>query len=281
MADLEQVRRYFGALYLPGQTFELVAVKNGQARRRKFGFPNDLETVLDAIAVFEAAEWNLYASVLPLEVQASEEYDRIWMDRDDPFGPWPFGADPNWDSAAWPEPQVLVRTSEESPNGQRWQAIWKIEPVSVQEGRSLIKRIAKAGGGDPSVHDPRRVLRIPGVRNAKRGSITRLLATHNGITNPEAFMLPDDIESGGPVSLEALMNADISAPHHVLGEWLQGSDQGDRARKAFVTARFLKSCKVGFEDALAIVNTGAKRATPPLSDDEVVHAVRSAYNRQD
>lgn len=275
MADLEQAKLYFAALYDPGQLFELVAIKDGAARRKVFLYPNDIDAVLEAINGFEEAGWNLYASALPLDTQDVGLYDRVWIDRDDPYAPWPFNVNPHWEGEVWPHPTTLVRTSEEPPYGQRWQAIWRLEtPVSAQEGRELIKRIAKAGIGDPSVHDPRRVLRIPGVWNAKRGTRTRLLKLNEGMTTiPEEFFLPED----EPMSIDTLLNTEISAPYHVLGEWLEGATEGDRARKAFVVARFLRSCKVAFSDAVAIVNTGAKRSTPPLSDDEVMHAVKSAY----
>lgn len=281
MVDREQVESFLNHLYAPGQRFELVAVKDGNARRHTFTLDEaNVLTVLDATTTFEEREWNVYASAMPLDVQESGEYDRVWVDRDDPEAPWPFGADAAWEYPAWPQPTTLVRTSR-AANGARWQAIWLLdEPIPAEKAKKLMKTLAVMGQTDKSVHDARRVLRVPGVRNSKRDSNARLLSTTSGKTTIESFMVPKETTSD-EVTIQSLMRTPVSAPHEVLGEWLEGSEEGDRARKAFVTARFLKSCKVKYDDALAIVNTGAKRADPPLSDAEVVHSVKSAYNRQD
>lgn len=277
--DREQVTRHLGRLYGESEHFELVAVKSGQAKRKTFRWPDDGEEVVQAIKVFEEKDWNIYASVLPLERQEEKRYDRVWIDRDELNAPWPFGADPNWNYPAWPDPAVIVRTSQEA-GGTRWQAVWMLdEPLSEKEGRELIRRLAERGYGDTSVHDPRRVLRVAGVRNAKRNDVARLLATSNGKTSPEQFMLPTLSDGNGMPTLEALQTGEITSPQMVLGEYLGGVQQGDRARKAYVTARFLKSCGVVFDDAIPILVTGGRRCNPPLSDDEILHAARSAYHK--
>jgi hypothetical protein len=276
--DQEQVTRFFGRLYQPGQHFELVAVKDGQARRKTFEWVGQTPVILSALEGFEALGYNLYASVLPLERQEIGGYDRIWIDRDDPSAPWPFGADDNWNYVQWPEPTTLVRTSE-AETGFRWQAIWKLDQILPEkEARDTIKRLAQRGVGDTSVHDPRRVFRIPGLMNAKRGSVSRLLSTFPEEVSVATFDLDAGITEAG-VTLDHLMQMDLQRPHEVLGEWLAGVSEGDRARKAYVTGRFLKSCGVTFDDALIIVATGARRAEPALSDAEVTHAVRSAYHK--
>jgi hypothetical protein len=276
--DAEQVSRFFGHLYDDGAHFEVVAVLDGRARRNTFAWPKDRETVLEALGAFESRGFNLYSSVLSRETQEAGVYDRIWLDRDDPAAPWPFGADPAWDHPAWPSPTTLVRTSA-SAEGPRWQAIWRLEePVPEKGGRDVIRQLAKRGIGDESVHDPRRVLRIPGIINAKRDDVSRLLSSSNDRVAVAQFDLPGLAQAEG-VTLDRLMNMDVTRPHEVLGEWLNGVGEGDRARKAYVVGRFLKSCGVGFDDALPILVTGARRCDPPLSDSEVVHALRSAYHK--
>lgn len=276
--DREQVTRFFDRLYLPGQHFELVAVKDGRARRSTFEWPRARDTVLLALEAFEAKEFNLYASVLPVEQQEAGEYDRIWLDRDDVTAPWPFGVDEGWNHNPWPEPSTLVRTSQEA-GGARWQAIWRLaSPLPEDDGRKTIKALATRGVGDTAVHDPRRVFRIPGLMNAKRGTVARLLSTSSETVTLEQFDLSDGTREAG-LTMDTLMNMDLARPHEVLGEWLAGVHEGDRARKAYVTARFLKSCGVTHDDAAILIATGARRSNPPLSDSEVLHAVRSAYHK--
>lgn len=269
----DQVVAYFDRLYDPGDLFEIVAIKDGKARRAKFAYQDDNAEVLEALAGFEDLGWNLYASVLPLQKQKAKVYDRVWLDRDDVTV-----KDLDTD---WPDANLYVKTSQ-AKEGYRWQRIWRLDTeLPEDEARSLIKRIAKAGHGDEAVHDPRRVLRIPGLTNHKRGTPTELIQASISAdyrVSPERFPVVERL-TPETVTVEALMQAKINDPKHVLGEWLRGADEGERARKAYVTARFLKSCAVDYEDALAIVNTGAKRSTPPLSDQEVIHAVESAYGK--
>ena len=280
MADLAQARDYFTALFQDGDEFELVAVRDGRARRATFGLA-DLNSVLAACEAFEEQNFNVYASVLPLAQQEAGTYDRIWIDRDDPKAPWPFGADPNWTLPAWPSPTVCVRTSQVPGEGERWQGIWILkESMDEATARGAIKALAAAGVGDASVHDPRRVLRVPGVRNAKRDSMTKLLSTTTARADWDSFLI-EVTPPGEPPTMTDLLSGSVSAPHAILGEWLGGVGEGDRARKAYVAARFLKSCGVSFDDALSLIRVGASRCEPVLDGDEGMPAVRSAFHRAD
>lgn len=268
----EQTRAWFEALYEDGQHFELVAIKDGNARRKTFQWGNDDVPmgVLDACEAFEAHGFDVYASVMPLEVQTSKHYDRIWIDQDDLDGPWPWGTDPN---LQWPQPTTLVKTSEEG-GSFRWQAVWLLKGMLLteQEARNVMRRLAKAIGADGKVHDPRRILRVPGILNAKRGVPARYMGGTTEATTVEAFNLPKE------TAVQALMEAQVSKPQAILGEWLAGFPEGERNQKAYICARFLRSCEVAHDDALAIVAVGARRCQPPMDDQEVYNAVRSAYH---
>jgi len=105
--------------------------------------------------------------------------------------------------------------------------------------------------------------------------MARLIDTSSEKVSIEAFDLPQESE------VDRLLNMPINNPAHVLGEWLEGTEEGDRSRKAYVAARFLKSCQVDWQDAGAILKLGASRAKPPLDDSELQHALDSAYHRAD
>src|SRR5690606_2875309 len=125
LMDREQLTRHLGRLYGESEHIELVALKSGQAKRNPFRCPDDGEEDVQAIKVFEEKDWNIYGSVLPLERQEEKRYDRVWIERDELNAPWPFGDDPNWNYPAWPDPAVIVRTSQEA-GGTRWQAVWML-----------------------------------------------------------------------------------------------------------------------------------------------------------
>jgi hypothetical protein len=267
----DQTRAWFEAQYDDGDEFELVAIKDGNARRKTFTWGNDDLPlgVLDACEAFEAHGFDVYASALPLSQQAAGTYDRVWVDQDDLSGPWPWGTDPD---LQWPNPTTLVRTSEEG-GSFRWQAIWKLEgTMAALDARPFLKRLAYQIGADEKVHDARRILRVPGILNAKRGVPARLVKASSGTVRPSQFNLPAES------TVQALMSKQVQNPAAILGEWLAGAEEGERNQKAYVCARFLRSCEVEYDDALAIVNVGAGRCSPPMDTQEVYNAVRSAYH---
>lgn len=267
--DVEQTHTWLEAVYEDGDRFELVAIKDKRARRKTFTWGLDDNPVLEAIEAFEEHGFDVYASAMPLQAQENGVYDRVWVDQDDLNGPWPWGNDPD---LQWPKPTTLVKTSE-GGGGFRWQAIWKLkESMSEQDGRNIMRRLAKRIGADGKVHDPRRILRVPGVTNAKRGMMSRYLGGYPDPISIEAFNLPKE------TAVQQLMEAQVSKPHAILGEWLEGFGEGERNQKAYICARFLRSCDVTHDDALAIVAVGARRCTPPMDDQEVYNAVRSAYH---
>lgn len=277
--DKPEARKFLGKLYTEGDLFEVAYIQPaGRVARvtRPYVETPECGGVIDEMERAEQGGYNVYVSVLPVSRQASRSYDRVWVDQDNPEAPWPFGADPNWERETWPKPTTLVKTSDGEGAGFRWQAIWRLSSdLPEDEARGLMKRLARLAGADGSVHDPRRVLRVPGVFNVKRQSMARLIDTADTRWGVDSFDLPE------PGLIERLINTPIQNPSHVLGEWLEGVTEGDRARKAYVAARFLKSCAVDINDAASILKLGAIRSNPVLTDEELMHAVKSAYNRKD
>ncbi|HSG28124.1 MAG TPA: DNA-primase RepB domain-containing protein, partial [Candidatus Krumholzibacterium sp.] len=263
--DTREVARFLSRLYGEGDEFEVAYIRptadeGGRVARvkRVFAPGMPLAEIQAEMERGEAAGFNVYVSALPVSRQASRTFDRIWVDQDDPTAPWPFGSDERFEHPAWPKPTTLVQTSE-AEGGFRWQAIWKLHnELDEEAARSTMKRLAAQIGADGSVHDPRRVLRVPGILNAKRGMNARLMETSQGTVPIESFELPK------VSAIDALMNGPVQNPEHVLGEWLAGTSEGDRARKAYVTARFLKSCGVTWGDAAPIMKLGAMRCKPPM-----------------
>lgn len=281
--DAREVARYLDRLYADGDEFEVAYIRpstgegGGKVARVTRTYCAEgvgMESVLSEMERGEANGFNVYVSVLPVSRQTSRAFDRIWVDQDDPTAPWPFGADEAWDRPAWPKPTTLVKTSE-AEGGFRWQAIWRLgEVLSEDEARATMKRLAALVGADGSVHDARRVLRVPGIVNAKRGMNARLIDTAPGTVTLGSFDLPE------VTTIDQLFAGPVQNPAHVLGEWLDGTTEGDRSRKAYVAARFLKSCGVSWTDAGPILKLGALRCDPPMDDRELEHSLDSAYHRK-
>ena len=274
--DKREAKRFLSKLYGAGDAFEVLYLNNeGQVARKAHTLtgPEIEEEFIEEAERAEGAGFNVYVSVIPTNKQG-DTYDRIWVDQDDPEGCWPFAAN----EIVWPKPTTLVKTSD-AVGGYRWQAIWLLkEPIPAKEAKRAMKYLAKQIGADEGVHDARRVLRLPGVMNVKRASQARLLDSGDSIEYA-AFGIPEADTTAGV--LTTLMNADVQNPNHVLGEWLDGVNEGDRNRKAYMAARHLKNAAVQYNDAAAIMKLGAQRCEPPLDDRELEAALDSAYHRSE
>jgi len=272
--EIRETERFLTRIYQEGDRFEvLYRSEDGSVARKERSFATGMISFLDEVERAEENNFNVYVSAMPLDVQATGKYDRIWIDQDDVDGPWPFGADPNFDFDQWPQPTTLVKTSE-ADGGFRWQAIWILKAsIEASAAKYAMKALSKQIGADETVHDSRRVLRLPGVMNAKRGTAARLMDTNSEAIEFSAFRLPKE------TALTALLTAEVQNPNHVLGEFIDGVGEGDRNRKAYMAARHLRKSGVGYEDAGAFLLLGAGRCEPPLDGRELEHALNSAYHR--
>jgi RepB DNA-primase from phage plasmid len=61
-----------------------------------------------------------------------------------------------------PTPNVVLTTS---PN--KFQVVWKVDGMTLEEAEALLHSLAREFGGDPAATDATRVLRLPGFANKK------------------------------------------------------------------------------------------------------------------
>lgn len=275
--DKRETDRFLHRIYDNGDEFEVLYLDgDGTVRRLTKTFRGeqnrDSNDFILEVERAEAAGFNVYVSAMPLAAQKAKAFDRIWVDQDDPAAENPFARSEN----PWPAPTTLVKTSD-AEGGYRWQAIWRLQDTLPQtDARARMKRLAEEIGADGGVHDARRVLRLAGVMNAKRGSQARLMSTEDGLISIDAFGSMHATTD----PLAAMLNATIQNPNHVLGEFLEGVEKGERNRKAYMAAKHLKNAAVGYDDAAAFLMLGASRCDPVMDDRELEHALNSAYHRE-
>jgi hypothetical protein len=65
-------------------------------------------------------------------------------------------------SSAVPKPNYVLTSSP-----RKFQVVWKVEGMSLEEAESLLHAMAREFGGDPDATDATRVLRLPGFANKK------------------------------------------------------------------------------------------------------------------
>jgi hypothetical protein len=68
-------------------------------------------------------------------------------------------------SSAAPKPNYVLTSS---PG--KFQIVWKVDGVSLDEAEELLHAMAREFGGDPAATDATRVLRLPGFSNKKYGT---------------------------------------------------------------------------------------------------------------
>ena len=270
-----QVRSWCEILFGPGDQFEALFLPahaaNGPDRRPWRGWrrwPDDMGWLESACGRAEEAGYDCYASVVPKSLQQTGRVDRLWVDQDDPSG------SALWTLVGWPDPSLWVQTSA-TDEGFRWQAVWMLDrKIPHSLARRLMRKMAKRIGADTTVHDIRRVLRLPGLTHQKRGGRAKLMGTiPSQRVSPDAFGITANEEP----TLGEMLQEQVLSPRHILGEWLGGVPEGGRATKAFLTARFLSSCQVSAFDASQLLKLGASRCSPPFNEKETMRALRSAY----
>jgi hypothetical protein len=65
-------------------------------------------------------------------------------------------------SSLVPKPNYVLTSSQD-----KFQVVWKIEGVKLDEAETLLHALAREFGGDPAATDATRVLRLPGFANKK------------------------------------------------------------------------------------------------------------------
>jgi hypothetical protein len=65
-------------------------------------------------------------------------------------------------SSAVPRPNYVLESSPE-----KYQIVWKVEGMNIEEAEGLLHAMAHEFGGDPAATDATRVLRLPGFANKK------------------------------------------------------------------------------------------------------------------
>ena len=109
---------------------------------------------------------DIYVGMNPLHLNAStrtkddiESIRHVYLDLDDG------GQDvlkTVEDSSVLPKPNYVLTSS---PG--KFQIVWKVEGMSMEEAEGLLRAMARDFGGDPAATDATRVLRLPGFANKK------------------------------------------------------------------------------------------------------------------
>jgi RepB DNA-primase N-terminal domain len=110
--------------------------------------------------------WDIYVGMNPLKRDAwtrtkedIESIKHVYIDLDH-GGPEALDAIEN--SSIVPKPNYVLNSSPE-----KYQVVWRVEGMNLEEAEGLLRAMAHEFGGDPAATDATRVLRVPGFANKK------------------------------------------------------------------------------------------------------------------
>jgi hypothetical protein len=177
--DLDTVRRFLAAR--EGELLELVVMPTrGGADGEVFALPEQLEQALTFVTRHSGPDSTVSVGIattspegvhrlaeehrkgIRARIQAPDHVDYRWAVADlDPKGEVTLD-DLRIRLASMPAPTVLVAS------GRGLHAWWALSaPVAIDEGRELMRDLARALGGDKAMASPAQVLRLPGTWNPK------------------------------------------------------------------------------------------------------------------
>ena len=108
------------------------------------------------------------------------------------------------------EPTIVFETSPD-----KFQAVWPVEDISVDEAEKMSKALAAEFGGDPAATDAARVMRLPGFKNCKYSEKPEVKVVH--LSDRAARLTAVDFKSilestATKTKSEIATTASISAP---------------------------------------------------------------------
>jgi hypothetical protein len=127
-----------------------------------------------------------------------------------------------------PIPTAIVSTSE-----GKYQALWRVESISIEQQESLLKALASTFGGDPACTDCNRVLRLPGFLNQKYTPAPAVTVEYPSVStwHSQDFQLADPEPNRDPIR-PLIGCANVAGKHShseedwswILGELARGKD---------------------------------------------------------
>ena len=175
-------------------------------------------------------------------------------------------------------------------SGHGIHAYWLLEPTVTLNGsgetervEGILRGLAHHLGGDPAVADVARVMRLPGFLNVKDPEHPvpcQLLEVHmDRRFDLAAFSGFEALEPSQPAVVIPETSERPRLPAWTLDFLARGTIQGERNNVAFASACQLRDAGYPQPEALVMVLNGAARCAPPLPEQEVKAAVKSAYSR--
>lgn len=157
------------------------------------------------------------------------------------------------------------------------------DEIDIHETERLLKGMALACGGDTSVADLARIMRLPGTVNTKpsRGGAVCEAINYYGMRysyeDIERVFHPYIPRILPPPTRTIPHEAAAGLPAWVLGYLQSGRGAGERNRTLYQVAR--EYCNAGLPVGTCRLEAGGRAAADGLTDDEIDTTIASAYSK--
>lgn len=182
------------------------------------------------------------------------------------------------EKAGLPEPTAIV------VSGHGVHLWWRLtEPVTDLSGWSVIqKRLALALNSDPKVHDPPRIMRLPGTMNVKGDPVACEVESSGGprvsLEHLDSILPPWDQSKGDAASLYVAASGGRAPLAYATVEFLGlGAPEGERNHRLFRAAADMCGCGYSLAEASGKLVEAAVRSG--LERDEAQATIASAYGK--
>ncbi|MBC7854563.1 MAG: hypothetical protein IAF94_14115, partial [Pirellulaceae bacterium] len=166
---LGHLKKFIACVWDPDDVVEIRPIEEGTARvaHKDFGRAESLPVAFDSMRAMNQLGWHMYAGVNPRPTEGVSGDASIVLARclfaDFDGGCTVEQALAKIQAAGMPRPSMLI------DSGGGAHTYWRLcDPIDdLAEFRLLQKRIAAALGSDKTIHNPERIMRLPGFLNCK------------------------------------------------------------------------------------------------------------------
>lgn len=286
----DELTRYAACVFEPADTVEVRRLPSGKSTWHRAG---ELAKVAESLVRDNQHGQHVYVGANRRRVKGGTKGKDVacarclFVDFD---GIEADAAKDRWCHAGLPTPTITIAS------GHGVHAYWRLaEPITDMDlWSTLQKRLIALLDSDPAIHDPARIMRLPGFTNHKEP-----VATCRIIDNNEARIY--DLNFLMPLLYSVITESDYMAqyqaahcytiqskkPFHnnisafnvaklIAGKW-PGVAKGGRNCKAFKNAAYLlKNLGLAGEQAWPILQQWNRKNRPPLSERELCQSLRNA-----
>ncbi len=164
-------------------------------------------------------------------------------------------------------------------SGGGYHAYWRLADPLTDLGlwTRVQKAMIKALGSDRVIHNPSRVMRMPGSWSFKRGAECRLIYVNDNEYSLDEF--PDPEPERATVAVKAAEGEKLPLTKPTLSFCIEGAGAGSRNDALFKAACDFSSASYSREESEAELWRGAQRCDPPLTRDEFDKTLDSVFSK--